>query len=184
MQYITAINEAWRVEKSKKSINVEGGKNIKINKRVSTFIREMRVDLNLCLGFDSNDSHNFVVCFSKSNLNSLLFFSLTKNMRTTKKIWMIQKPLKVFRKLNPRLRNPNPKLRKLMTLRTPLLMMGRTNLSLILTLRFVSFLLHKVNIHKYSEKATNFCEILHRRFVLCGLLRIYELYFTKLICYL
>ena len=155
---------------------MEGGKNIKINKRVSTFIREMRVvkDLNLCLGIDSNDSQNFVVCFSKSNLNSLLFFSLTKNMRTTKKIWMIQKPLKVFRKLNPRLRNPNPKLRKLMTLRTPLLMMGRTNLSLILTLRFVSFIL----------QATNFCEILHRRFVLCGLLRIYELYFTKLIRYL
>ena len=60
------------MEKSKKSINVEGGKNIKINKRVSTFIREMR---ELKTWIDSNDSHNFVVCFSK-NLNSLLFFQL------------------------------------------------------------------------------------------------------------
>ena len=41
--YITAINEEWRVEKSKKSINVEGGKKFKINKHDSTFIREMRV---------------------------------------------------------------------------------------------------------------------------------------------
>ena len=91
----------------------------------------------------------------------MFFFSLTKNMRTMKKIWTIQKPLKVFRKPNPRPRNPNPKLRKLMSLRTPLLMMARTNLSLILTLRFVSFLLHTLrNLYAiYERHSKNFISI-------------------------
>ena len=46
---ITLINVEWRVEKSKKSINVEGGfflwsvEFFKIGKRDVTFIREMRV---------------------------------------------------------------------------------------------------------------------------------------------
>ena len=38
-KYITALNKKWRVEK-----------NIKINKRVSTFIREMRVIMKNILG--------------------------------------------------------------------------------------------------------------------------------------
>ena len=110
--------------------------------------------------------------FSKSNLieTSWFFLSLTKNMRMTKTIWTIQKALKVFRRLNPRLRNPNPKLRKLMTLRTPLLMMGRTNLSLILTLRFVSFLLHKIPIFWEGHP---FLQNFHRTFVLCSNSQIY-----------
>ena len=48
--YVNAINEEWRREKSKKSINVVGGNVhgvwrflIKINKCDFTFIREMRV---------------------------------------------------------------------------------------------------------------------------------------------
>ena len=41
-------------------------------------MREMRVvkDLNLCLGINFNDSYNFVVYFSKSNWNFLVFSQL------------------------------------------------------------------------------------------------------------
>ena len=49
--YITLINEEWRVEKSKESINVEGGflfcggwNFSKLVSVGSTFMREMRVD--------------------------------------------------------------------------------------------------------------------------------------------
>ena len=49
----------WRVKKPKKSIIMGGGKKIKINKRVSTFIKEMKAVALMLTKFISNQMKDY-----------------------------------------------------------------------------------------------------------------------------